>query len=162
MIHEKLSISSDIDLLSAVAERIASHIFTTGMFHESKFYGLNLAIFECLANALEHGNLEVTYDEKSADIRLGTYLENLRKKAAIEPYKNRVIEIEYRVDDSGAVIEIADEGRGFDTESLIEKIRKKETEDFHGRGILLAINMVDSMEYNDTGNHVKIRLLRSL
>lgn len=154
----KLSIDSEIDLLTGIAEEITRDVFSSGLFDESRYYGLNLALFECLANALEHGNLEVTYDEKTADIQLGVYLENLRRKAKQMPYRARKIHIEYVVDDEGAIIDIQDEGSGFDSASLLEKIKHKEKEDYHGRGILLALNMVDSVQYSEKGSRVRIRL----
>ncbi len=156
----RMTIPTDVNLLPHIAQRITDDIFDTAIFEDSLRYNLNLAIFECLSNALEHGNLEVTYEEKTENIQLGNYLDKLRLRSSQEPFRNRKIRVKYFLNEEGVRISIRDEGAGFDVRGYTEKTGQKSNEDFHGRGLLLAMNMVSSLTFNSRGNEVILKLNR--
>ncbi|MBI9109476.1 MAG: PAS domain S-box protein [Spirochaetales bacterium] len=79
--------------------------------------------------------------------------------------KNKTVTISGRIDCMKVEFLITDEGAGFDPDQIpdpsvcIEEIMERDIEDeyMHGRGVMMARNFVDSMEYNEKGNTVSIK-----
>lgn len=113
-----------------------------------------LGISELSVNAVEHGNLAITYEEKSELLKSNTWKEEVEKRLQDERYKNREVKIEIIKTESDVTLTIEDEGDGFDWESYVN-IKAERAYDAHGRGIAMA-SMVsfDSVTYNDVGNKV--------
>lgn len=57
-------IQSDIEDIKAYAELIASSLISRGLIQNAKKYGVIFALNEILINAIEHGNCEITSEEK--------------------------------------------------------------------------------------------------
>lgn len=113
-----------------------------------------IGLSELLLNAVEHGNLGITYEEKTelvdedrweAEVeRRLTMPENTNKRALIE-IENVGSEIRFLV---------KDQGTGFDWHTYIG-IDPERVMDNHGRGIAMAGQVsFDSIEYHGTGNEV--------
>ncbi len=158
--HVKVQLPNDINILPQVANKITAEIYSAGIIKAAHIYNLNLAIFECLTNALEHGNLGIGYDRKTDYIKTGDYLQAVKELAREEKYKARRIHVEYTIDNEGVTIDIEDEGEGFDVDSYMKTIKSRSREDYHGRGLLLSMKMVDDLSFNETGNKITLRLNR--
>lgn len=109
---------------------------------------------ELLTNAIEHGNLEISYNEKTALIEKGTWKEEIGKRESMDPYKSRIAEVFYKRTDDVHMVKIIDQGKGFNWKKYI-KVDPERATDNHGRGIAQA-NMVsfDEIKYNAKGNEV--------
>jgi two-component system, sensor histidine kinase LadS len=116
---------------------------------------IRLGLREILINAIEHGNLEISFDEKSRQIEQGDYLQFIQKRQQNSSYTGRKITVEFALDGNRVVYKIADEGKGFDHVNFIKK-KKENTSELlaHGRGISLALNIFDEVKYNKKGNQV--------
>ena len=113
-----------------------------------------LGMNELTVNAIEHGNLGITYDEKSELIKNNTWKAEIDKRLTEDKYKDRKVKIDIHRTDSEVTLIIEDEGNGFDWKSFID-INAERAYDSHGRGIAMASMMsFDSVSYNDTGNKV--------
>lgn len=156
----RMVLPTDINILPQVANRITEEVFTTGVILPKQTYNFNLAIFESLTNALEHGNLGITYDEKTAHIIRGDYLEIVNEMCTQEPYRNRKIHVEYTVNGAGVRLHVEDEGRGFNVKSFLKKMKDRVNEDYHGRGIILIMKTMDRVTFNTRGNRITIQLKR--
>ncbi|MGC8765201.1 MAG: ATP-binding protein [Brevinematia bacterium] len=116
---------------------------------------LELAIFEMIVNSIEHGNLEISFDEKTIALQNDNYLNFLMERQNLPEYKDKKITIEYSITPEHAAFKIADDGKGFDYKKLILKAADEVGEEIaHGRGISLALSLFDEVRYNDTGNQV--------
>src|SRR5690606_32608310 len=144
-----LRIPNDVDLLPIAANRVTADLYTVRAINSSHLYSLNLAIFECLTNALEHGNLKLGYDEKTDLLQSGTYLQKLKERCRLPANQASRITLEYSLGPQELRISISDEGDGFDTERVLKDARATGAADYHGRGLLLASKMVDAVEFND-------------
>jgi len=72
------------------------------------------------------------------------------------PDKN--VKIEVRIEPAGLVIEIEDQGQGFDWKSRLKKaLPDKETS---GRGLYIIKTYVDNIFYNEAGN--RLRLIKKI
>ncbi len=119
---------------------------------------LRIALREILINAIEHGNLDITFEEKSEAMICDNYFEFIAARRSDPRYKNRKVTIEYMIDSVKAVYRITDEGRGFDHKGYINKKSKVVDEDMisHGRGIKMTMKIFDLVKYNQAGNEVML------
>ena len=112
---------------------------------------------EFLTNALEHGNCEITYEEKTQWLENGgNILDLIAKKLSNPVLSSRKIHISYLITKEKTYFKISDDGKGFDWKAQQKKqVDKEET---HGRGISLATQLVNNIKYNDTGNEVSFEI----
>lgn len=113
-----------------------------------------LGLSELLLNAVEHGNLGLTYDEKSALIADNRLHEEIARRLAHPDYAGREASLRFERHDRELTFLIRDQGRGFDWEQYLE-IRPERAFDTHGRGIAMArMISFDHIEYHGCGNEV--------
>jgi hypothetical protein len=115
----------------------------------------NLVICELLNNAIEHGNLGITYDEKSELIEKDVFLEEIEKRQNLlenrEKYAEVIIE---KCIEGSMVVTITDQGKGFDFNKYLS-IDNSRLFESHGRGIAIA-NTILKIQYLDRGNKVMV------
>lgn len=135
-----------IDEASAIAFYIAN------CFPEPQqaAYGLN----ELLLNAVEHGNLGITYEEKTNLVLNGIWQNEIERRLNDEQYRYRLGSLAFAAEGNALVVRIKDEGNGFDWKKYIELSPERVT-DPNGRGIATS-RMVSfhSIEYIGAGNEV--------
>ncbi len=118
--------------------------------------GIRVCLREIIINAIEHGNLAVTYDEKTSSQLEDRYREFLRERQADPRYATRRVRVEYLLNAEKVVYKIEDEGDGFD----VEKVRARKAAQVnaealqHGRGIMMTEEIFDEVTYNKKGNGV--------
>jgi PAS domain S-box-containing protein len=117
---------------------------------------LRIALREMMINAIEHGNLNITFNEKSEAIASDSYFSFLSARQKDEKYALRKIFIDYETSLAGVRYLIRDEGDGFDYKSIInmENSGMGDRALAHGRGILMALDVFDRVEFNEKGNEV--------
>ena len=116
--------------------------------------GLN----ELMLNAVEHGNLGISYPEKSALNLAGTWLAEVEHRLALPQYARKCATLLFDRSDAGISITITDEGPGFDWNEYLE-ISVARIFDSHGRGIAIARSLsFDGLEYLGNGNQVRVRI----
>jgi len=93
-------------------------------------YAIRLALNETIANAHYHGH--------GGD---GT----------------RPIQLDYRITDQYFALQVRDMGPGFDYENLPDPTVPENLILTHGRGIFLMRRLMDELEFNDSGNQIRIR-----
>jgi len=120
-----------------------------------------LGLSELLINAVEHGNLEISYDHKSALTREGTLHREIERRLGEPRYSDRIARVRFHRQHGAIEITIRDEGPGFDPEPFLT-IDPARVFDSHGRGIAIAKLMsFDELEYRDGGCEVVGRIVVS-
>lgn len=115
-----------------------------------------IGLTELLVNAVEHGNLGITYEEKSELREQGTWEEEVERRLANPAYLNRQVEVRYFRSDDEIRVTIADEGQGFDWKEYVD-MSPERAFDTHGRGIAMSrMISFDSIEYHGNGNKVEV------
>lgn len=117
------------------------------------------ALQELLFNAVEHGNLEIQYQEKHKALLEGRYEQLLADRLAQARLRDRRVTMHllHDKDANCLVYRIIDEGKGFKWRSLLERSHEIcKSEDTNGRGILLARSFFPCLAYNELGNEVTI------
>jgi len=117
---------------------------------EMAVYGLN----ELLLNAVEHGNLGITYGEKTQLVMDGKWRTEIDRRLELEENKAKLGYLEFEHSDSQLRIIITDQGTGFDWQKYIT-ISPDRASDPHGRGIAMSCAMsFSTVEYQGCGNKV--------
>lgn len=111
---------------------------------------------EILINAIEHGNLAIKFEEKTAAMAAGDYMAFLRSRMRDAEFKNRRVHVDFMVDEKKIAFRVTDEGAGFDLEEHLGRLEKPDVvqELEHGRGIAMTRNVFDKVAYNRKGNQV--------
>ncbi|MBF0530659.1 MAG: ATP-binding protein, partial [Deltaproteobacteria bacterium] len=113
---------------------------------------------ELLINAVEHGNLGITYAEKTKLVIEGTWITEVKRRLSMDCYRQRSAVVEFERHPTELVLTIRDEGFGFDYQCYLN-FDPERVLDPNGRGIALA-RMVsfDELEYQGMGNTVQVRI----
>jgi CRP-like cAMP-binding protein len=117
---------------------------------------LNLALYEMLMNAIEHGNCGITYEEKTAWLEAdGAVVDLIEARCQDARLAQRQVTVEYAIESDGTTFLIADEGDGFNWRAVQDATDEKNLFKQHGRGILMASSLARNLEYNEKGNEVR-------
>jgi CheY-like chemotaxis protein/anti-sigma regulatory factor (Ser/Thr protein kinase) len=127
---------------------------------ESEILNLKIGIEEMITNAIEHGNLGISLEEKSKAIQEGRLAELISERARESDSLHRTVRISSRLAPSGFQITIRDEGKGFDWRSL-PAVEPETLLAYNGRGIFLTKIYFDEVLYSEDGTEVTMRKLRS-
>lgn len=127
-------------------------------FYLSNFYPeperVLLGIHEIIINAVEHGNLGISYYEKSDLIESGRWMEEVEERLTQEHFMYKEVEIEFLIDNSEIKLRVKDQGEGFNWNEYME-ISGVRARDKHGRGIALSKELsFDRLHYMGCGNEV--------
>ena len=119
-----------------------------------------LGLTELMINAVEHGNLGITYDEKTQLNENGAWLAEISRRQQLPEYRDLVVTVEYVKNENEMVYQITDEGNGFDWENYME-ISPERAFDTHGRGIAMAKTIsFSTIEFTGPGNRVRATVKR--
>jgi len=113
-----------------------------------------IGLSELMTNAVEHGNLGITYAEKSDLLARGCLQAEVEDRLTRPEYRDRVVEVTVRRGADRIGVSIIDQGDGFDWQRYLEMDAQR-VFDTHGRGIALARSIsFDSLEFRGRGNEV--------
>ncbi len=126
---EKITIQSDIENLTIIENMVDTLSKRLGVSDD--VYGkILVSTVEAVNNAIIHGN--------KADIR-----------------KNVTVEIS--ADGNLFEVTVTDEGKGFEYDTLPDPTRPENIENLHGRGAFLMRNLTDFLDFNESGNEVRMK-----
>lgn len=114
---------------------------------------LHVAIFEMLINAIEHGNCEISYEEKTAFIaEHGDIVPLIRDRCRLPEIRRRRVFFAYRITPERSFFTIRDDGSGFDWRARLQN--NDVNLHSHGHGIRMTRHYIENLSYNDAGNIV--------
>lgn len=118
---------------------------------------LRIAVREMIVNAIEHGNLAISFDEKTRELTGDNYFRYLNERQKDPQFRDRTVHIEYIVDKDRVTYTIEDEGEGFDYRKFLRNDDGLDDPMLsHGRGITLAKDIFDEIRFNESGNQVSL------
>ena len=121
-------LSTSRDEIDEAQSRLLEMLERCGYEHAACF-AVRTAVEEALSNAIQHGN-------------------------GNDPAKK--VTIEFTADPELVVIDVEDEGRGFDPGSVPDPTRPENVDIPSGRGIMLMRVYMSSVEYAAAGNRVRM------
>jgi anti-sigma regulatory factor (Ser/Thr protein kinase) len=128
-----LELPSDLRVVEAAVGYLEGRCRASGFTGQKLELNFRVGVTEALANAILYGN-------------------------GSNPTKT--IRVEVALDPEKVVIEVADEGSGFDPETVPDPTTPENLEEPGGRGLFLIRNLMDETGYNDRGNVVRMVLIR--
>ena len=130
--HEQ-SLSSTEEVTSTVQAVLVAMVNQD--YPKTELFGTCLATEEALVNALKHGNQS-------------------------DPTKR--VRVRYRVDAERVLVQVADEGRGFDRERVPDPLAAENLERPNGRGLFLMRSFMTWIRFNRRGNIVTLCKYRAI
>lgn len=124
---------SDLDVGHAAIEELLNALAASG-WEGSDLFRIQMAIEEAIVNAIEHGNQR---DE------------------------SKKVHTVFRVTPEKVLMEITDEGAGFDHRNVADPTTDELVDKPRGRGVMLIRELMTEVVYNEIGNQVTIIKLRS-
>jgi CheY-like chemotaxis protein len=113
-----------------------------------------IGLWELMINAIEHGNLGISYQEKSELLENGTWEKELQARLAQPELAVKKATVSYENGAGVIRFRICDEGSGFDWKPYLT-LSPERAFDTHGRGIALSKGkFFDHVEYLGKGNEV--------
>jgi len=136
---------------------LVSYLYNTNRISGDDRYRLQMTLMEFLTNALEHGNLNITYEDKTAWLMEGKDMIALLEARNKDPlYADKKIHISYSIGKSKSTFVIRDDGNGFNWRKYLENTN--ELEELHGRGISMGLSLAHRVSYNEKGNEVTFEI----
>ncbi|MBF0286515.1 MAG: response regulator [SAR324 cluster bacterium] len=112
-------------------------------------------LFELLVNAIEHGNLGFTYQEKTDLLDVENWYEVVQQRLEMEEYRTKVVKLRVSISSDEVQFRIEDEGAGFDWKPYLDFSTRERILDNHGRGIAICNHDTGfSIQYLEKGNIV--------
>lgn len=113
-----------------------------------------VGLTELLINAVEHGNLGITYDEKSSLNVSGKWAEELARRLEMPENRDKKAEVRFERLRDELRFTIRDTGSGFEWQRFMQADPRRAF-DTHGRGIAMAnLFTFSHLEYHGCGNEV--------
>jgi hypothetical protein len=107
-----------------------------------------------MLNAVEHGNLNISYGEKSRLIELNALESEVERRLHLPEFTQRRARLKIDRDGQSVHYVVSDEGAGFDWSPFID-MSPTRAFDTHGRGIAMSrLLSFDHLEYRGCGNEV--------
>jgi DNA-binding response OmpR family regulator len=153
----RLNLPNQLHMVPSVSNYLVQHC--GGLVSPDEIAGLRLGLHELLINAMEHGNLGISYEEKSSALREGLdHLRALYEERLKNPrLRARRVTVEFEFDGANLEWVITDEGEGFDYAKLRDPFDDENIESQHGRGIYLSRLQFDEFQFEDGGCRVRVR-----
>jgi len=159
------------DLLVKLKESEQSFkLLTEGEFHfrtvqEGDYLAIRIAnecpnpqeailISELFANAVEHGNLRLSYEEKTQFISENRLNEEVERRLALPENRKKFVHVEFRRLPDRIQVTVEDMGSGFEFERFLT-LDDNRVFDNHGRGIAI-LNTMYPLRYMGVGNRVTV------
>lgn len=146
--HKSLRVKTKHFLILPMVKQITANL--TGRFSKEEQRNIRIGLEEALTNAWEHGSLEITADEKSRSLENGDFDALLRNR--IETRGERILQVEWNLDQTRMEIRLTDEGPGFAWRDLLGQ--ESDLYLSHGRGLLLMKAFFDAVIFNEKGNQL--------
>ena len=113
-----------------------------------------LGLSELLVNAVEHGNLGISYDDKGRLLEEGGWEGEVARRLALPENLHKQVIVEFERRDGELRFRILDQGEGFDWRKYVT-FAPERAFDNHGRGIALSRELsFDRLRYVGRGNEV--------
>lgn len=126
--NQSVVVESTQSSVVGVSRRIIAELEDNN-FSQEDIFAVHLALEEAFLNAMKHGN-------------------------KMDPKKE--IKVDYLVTTDRVEISMMDEGEGFEPKDIPDPRRGENLYKMEGRGLLLMRSYMDVIEYNESGNCVRM------
>lgn len=152
---QKYSIGNYLITAEEITHRITRNL--KKYLDQSSIKLIQIALREIIINAIEHGNLGITFKDKSDSMINDNYFQIIRERQLEADKLDKKVHIDYSINSERVIYVISDEGEGFNYEQFYNDSSDVNENFFaHGRGITMTRSAFDEVTYNKKGNHVML------
>lgn len=148
----KLELPTNTQIISSVIDYFQDKI---AYFYTAKqLFQIELGLTELITNAIEHGNLGITKEDKTLALKENS-LESLYRERLQDPVlSQKTATIVFKQTKEYCSWQITDQGSGFNWKNLPNPTHLGNIGELHGRGVFLSRLQFDKLEYIGSGNCV--------
>jgi anti-sigma regulatory factor (Ser/Thr protein kinase) len=146
------AIENDIGVVMSTPAYVTSHLTNAGFGDRLAQLRTRMALEEALVNAMYLGNLELGSELKSLAADELYRVTEVRRRES--PYAERRIHVRAAFSSEQAQFTVRDDGKGFDSATLLRARDTSCLDRADGRGVMLMRTFMDEVRYNDVGNEV--------
>ena len=155
----RYELEPDSSIIPCYANLVANYLYNMGFIDGESRGKFSLTLMELLLNAIEHGTCGISSEEKSGYLENHGSINGLIAERMRDPnISEKKITFDYNINEQGSTYLIKDEGDGFDWRKFVDPDPEADVLSSHGRGILLSVNSVNQVKYNDRGNEVTVSI----
>ncbi|MGK5095352.1 response regulator [Deltaproteobacteria bacterium TL4] len=147
-----LEIGNDFEYINRIVNFITRNLTSYKILEEEDLFTMTIILGEALENSIFHGNLEISSELKKE--KFERFRQEGERRREIEPYKSRRVYIYYEMTRNSVKYIIRDEGQGFDHNMIPDPKDPENLFKVSGRGILLIMNFMDEVFWNERGNEI--------
>ena len=152
----EFDLETDPEIIEPLIELVQQVAVSQGLMSHNNRVQMTVALEHALHNAMIRGNLELSRDEMPVP-NPTVIAERLQQ----DPYRNRKVYFRSLVTPDSAQFTIRDEGPGFDTTQVPSAADPASFRDGSGRGLVLIKAFMDEVEFDKTGNEIRMTKYRS-
>ncbi len=146
-------LSNDPHRVQPLINHLQDHLTMMNLVDKAGLIRVGTALHECLINAMEHGNLELTSElrERENSRAFRNLVDERRQQ---QSYCDRHVQVIARFSRKEAAFAIRDDGQGFDPSKLPDPRDPANLQKCTGRGLFLIRTFMDEVRFNETGNEI--------
>lgn len=138
---------------------ITNYLYNLNYIDAERKECLHVALIELFLNAIEHGNCDISYEEKSDWLETnGDIIDLIKRKNKVPTIRKKHVYFSYTITPDMSYFTIQDEGDGFDWKEEPAMLSENTELPLHGHGIKMAKLFVENLSYNEKGNSVNFEI----
>jgi len=142
----------EMDGPSALISHLQGNLRQVNFCDDTELFQIGTALAEAIANAVDHGNLEL--DSALREEGVEVYARQRQERSRQPRYRDRRVRVTERLTPDEVQYRVVDEGSGFDISSVPDPLHPDCLLKVSGRGLLLLRTFMDEVAFNDVGNEV--------
>ena len=146
-------IGNDPQVVQTMQTRVVDSLQLFGVSDANTLTQVSVAVAEAFANAIYHGNLEISSELKESDGAFEALADRRRQEA---PWRHRELHVVEIMDRNELRIVIRDEGAGFKVDAVADCSDDENLWKPSGRGLMLMRAFMDEVNFNSAGNEVTL------
>jgi CheY-like chemotaxis protein/anti-sigma regulatory factor (Ser/Thr protein kinase) len=153
-------LSNTLEGLEALIGHMKDQMRQMRLFGEHDILRIGTALYESLVNAIEHGNLELSSDQR--ELPHADYRRLFEERSLHARFRNRHVYLNAVLTRGLATFVVRDEGPGFDTSRLRDPTAPENVAQVNGRGLFLIRTFMDDVRFNERGNEITMTKRRGV
>jgi anti-sigma regulatory factor (Ser/Thr protein kinase) len=156
----RLNLPTDFGLVAPVADILTRDLRAGGRMPADGVFQLRLTISELITNAMEHGSLAITLEEKLAALEEGRFDRLVEERLNNPELAGRTVDVATRHDNDRVTFSVQDQGPGFNVDEISARLSAPSPSLPCGRGLFLLRQLGDEYCFSQGGR--KVTLVRYL
>ncbi|MCX8058816.1 MAG: response regulator [Spirochaetes bacterium] len=153
-LEANITIENDLDNILPVSYWCVEEL--VDILPDTRINSLVVGLSEIITNAMEHGNLGITPEEKQRLIIEGKLESEFKKRAEIVNKEKKYVNINKKFYENYAIFIIEDNGKGFLNKEDIKNLYNTST--YFGRGLYMVKIIFDELSFENNGSKVILKV----